>query len=49
MGDEYVDYNIKTDAFVRFRDNIYVSDNNDIKNIVLSEFHVKSYLGHTRY
>jgi len=38
-----------TASLVRFRDKIYVLDNSEIKNLILREFHVKSYSGHPRY
>ena len=32
-----------TDGLVRFRDRIYVPDNNELKKHILREFHAKSY------
>ncbi len=37
------------DGMTRFRNNIYVPDNSELKNIILREFHVKLYLGHLGY
>ncbi len=36
-------------GLIRFRDRIYVSNNNELKKIILREFHVKSYSGQPRY
>lgn len=44
-----VDYHLTTDGLVRFRDKIYVSDNSELKKLILLEFHVKLYSCHTRY
>ena len=38
-----------TYGLVRFRDMIYVSENNKLKKTILWEFHVKPYSGHPRY
>jgi len=38
-----------TDGLVRFRDRIYVPDNSDLKKVILSEFHEKSYSGDSCY
>jgi len=38
-----------TDGLIKFRDKIYVLDNSELKNLILREFHVKSYLGHLGY
>ena len=37
------------DGFVRFRDKIYVPDDNGLKNLILREFHVNPYSGHPGY
>ena len=37
------------DGLVIFRDKIYVSNNSELKKIILREFHVKSYLSQPRY
>lgn len=44
-----VDYHLTVDALVTFRDRIYVSDNSELKNLSLREFHGKPYLGHSGY
>ena len=48
-GDQDVDYHLTADDLVIFRDKIYVPDNSDLKNLILSEFHAKTYSGHPRY
>jgi len=45
-GAQDVDYCLTTDGLVRFKDMIYVSDNSEIKKVILREFHVKPYSGH---
>eukprot|EP00253_Pinus_taeda_P035105 PITA_35105 len=47
--DQDVDYHLTTDGLMRFRDKIYVPDNSELKNLILREFHTKSYSGHPRY
>ena len=44
-----MDYHLTTDSLVRFRDKIYVMDNNELNKLILREFHVKPYLGHPGY
>jgi len=44
-----VDYCFITDGLIRFRDKIDVPDNNDLKKVILREFHVKSYSNHASY
>jgi len=44
-----VDYCLTTYALIRFRDKIYVSDNSELKKVILREFHVKPYLDHPGY
>jgi len=44
-----MDYHLTTYGLVRFINKIYVSDNNDLKNLILREFHVKPYLVHLGY
>ena len=48
-GDQDADYRLMADGLVRFRDKIYVSNCSELKNLILREFHVKLYSGHTRY
>ena len=48
-GDRDEEYHHTTYGLVRFKDNIYVSDDSELKKIILREFHIKSYLGHLRY
>ena len=44
-----LDYCLMADGLVRFRDRIYVSDNSELKKVILREFCVKPYLGHLGY
>ena len=44
-----MDYHLTTNRLVRFRDKIYVSDNNKLKKLILREFHVNPYSGHSGY
>ena len=44
-----MDCHLTADGLVRFRDNIYVSDNNELKKLILRDYHAKPYLGHPRY
>ena len=48
-GAQNVDYCLTTDRLVRFRDGIYVSDNNELKKVTLRDFHAKLYSGHPCY
>lgn len=48
-GDQDAGYHLMVDGLVRFRDKIYVSNCNELKKLILSEFHVKPYLGHVGY
>lgn len=41
-----MEYHLTKDGIVRFRDKIYVLDNNELKKAILREFHEKPYLGH---
>ena len=43
------EYHLMTDGLVRFKNKIYVSDNSELKKLILREFHVKPYLGHSGY
>jgi len=36
-------------GLVRFRDRIYVPDKNELKKVILREFHAKLYSGHPDY
>jgi len=49
IGDQDVDYHLKAYVLVRFRDKIYVTDDSELKNLILREFHAKPYLGHLEY
>lgn len=42
-----MDYHLTEDGLVIFRDNIYVSDNNELKKLILREFNFKPYSGHS--
>ncbi len=44
-----MDYCLKMDGLVRFRDKIYVPDNIELKKVILREFHVKPYSVHPGY
>lgn len=44
-----MDYCITVDGLVKFGDRIYVPDNNELKKVILRDFHVKPYLGHLGY
>ena len=44
-----MDYELTVDGLIRFRDKIYVPDENEIKKLILREFHVKPYSSHPRY
>jgi len=48
-SDQDVYYHLMADGLVRFRKKIYVSDDSELKKLILREFHVKPYLGHPRY
>jgi len=48
-GAQDVDYCLTADGLVRFRDKIYVSDNSELKKVILREFHAKPYSSHPRY
>ena len=41
-----MDYRLTIDGLIRFIDKIYVSDNSELKKVILREFHVKPYSGH---
>ena len=40
-GAQGMDYCLTVDGLVRFRDRIYLLDNNELKKVILREFHVK--------
>lgn len=42
-GDQDVNYHLRADRFVRFREMIYVLKNIEFKNIILIKFHAKPY------
>ena len=42
-------YHLIAYGFVIFRDKIYLLDNNELKKIILREFHVNPYSGHSGY
>ena len=44
-----MDYHLTTNDLVRFKDMIYVLYDNELKKIILREFHVKPYSGHPGY
>lgn len=43
IGAQDVDYCLTTDGSVRFRNKIYVLDKNELKKVILRDFHVKLY------
>jgi len=49
IGDQDVDNLLTEYGLVRFKDRIYVSDDNELKNLILRELHVNPYLGQPRY
>jgi len=44
-----MDYCLIEDGLVQIRHKIYVTDNNELKKVILREFHAKSYSGHPDY
>jgi len=44
-----VDYCLTTDGLVRFRDKIYVLNDNELKKTIFREFHAKPHLGYLGY
>ena len=48
-GAQVMDYCLTTSGLVRFRDKKYVSDNSELKKVILREFHVKPYSSHPGY
>ena len=48
-GVQDVEYCLKVDGLVRFRDRIYVSNDGELKKVILREFHAKPYSGHPSY
>jgi len=49
IGDHDVDYHLIADGLVRFRDNIYVMNESELKKTILQGFHAKPYLSHLGY
>eukprot|EP00253_Pinus_taeda_P018697 PITA_18697 len=48
-GAQGMDYCLKTDGLVKFRDRIYVPNNSELKKVILREFHAKPYSGNPGY
>jgi len=44
-----MDYHLRTYGLVRFRDRIYVSDDSELKKLILREFNVNPYSGNSWY
>jgi len=44
--DKHHHYCPMTNGLIIVRDSIYVPDSNELKKVILREFHVKTYLGH---
>lgn len=44
-----MDYHLTVDGLIRFTDMIYVSNENELKKLILRKFHAKLYSGHPRY
>ena len=42
-------YHLMIDGLVIFRDRIYISDDSELKNLILREFHAKPYSSHPGY
>ena len=49
VGAHDVDYFLTAYGLVRFRDRIYLSHSNELKKVILKEFHVKPYSCHPSY
>jgi len=49
VGAQGMDYHLMTNGLVMFRDKIYVPYNNELKKVILREFHEKPYSGHPGY
>jgi len=49
MREQDLDYHLTTEGLVRFRDKIYVQDDNELNKFLLKEFHVKPYSCHQKY
>lgn len=49
VGTQDVDYCLPIDEMVKFRDTIYVSNNSELKKMMLREFHVKPYISYPGY
>lgn len=43
-SEQYVDYHLMTNGLVRFKDKIYLLKNNNLKKIILKEFHALSHI-----
>jgi len=48
-SDQGVDYHLMTNGLVIFRDEIYVSNDSELKKLILRKLYVKAYFGHLRY
>eukprot|EP00253_Pinus_taeda_P032560 PITA_32560 len=48
-SDNDVDYCLTADGLVRFSDRMYVPDENELKKLILREFHANPYSGHPGY
>ncbi len=48
-SDQDVDYHLTPYGLVRFRDRIFVSDDSELKKLILREFHAKPYSGYPGY
>ena len=44
-----MDYHLTIDGLVRFKENIYVSDDSELKKLILKYFHDKPYSSHPGY
>jgi len=44
-----VDNPLTTYGLIRYRDKIYVPENNELKKLILREFHANLYSGHPGY
>jgi len=48
-GAQDMDYRLIANGLVRFKERIYVPDNNELKKVILREFHMKPYSSHPGY
>lgn len=49
IGAQDVNHHLTINGLIRFRERINVPDDNELKKLILREFHVKPYSGHLGY